>query len=104
MARFRHFVIRGTAKTESYTATGGGGGEYKSPPRDEPRTDHGERLAREAKQAGEAAEKAPEKPAEGVSFVPIVVRSDPGIKLWLDSLEDKRLGSEIIAFRYESDG
>jgi len=104
MARLRHFVIQGTAKPESYTATGGGGGEYTSPPRDEPRVAHGERLAREATQAGEEAEKHPEKPAEGVAFVPIVVRSDPGIRLLLDSLEDKRLGSEVIAFRYESDG
>ena len=32
------------------------------------------------------------------------MRSDPGIRLLLDSLEDKRLGSEVIAVRYESDG
>lgn len=105
MARLRHFVIRGTATTDSYTAIGaGGGGEYTSPPRAEPRINHGERLAREAKEAGERAEKSPEKPAEGVTFVPIVVKGDPGIKLWLDSLDDKRLGSEVVAYRVESDG
>ena len=105
MARLRHFVIRGTATTDSYTAIGaGGGGEYKSPPRAEPRVDHGERLAREATEAGKQVEKSPEKPAEGIPFVPIVVKSDPGIKLWLESLDDKRLGSEIIAYRHESDG
>lgn len=105
MARLRHFVIRGTATTDSYTAIGsGGGGKYESPPRAESRADHGERLAREATEAGNQIEKTPEKPAEGISFVPIVVKSDPGIKLWLDSLDDKRLGSEVVAYRRESDG
>jgi len=105
MARLRHFVIRGTAKADSYTAIGaGGGGKYESPPRAEPRVAHGERLAREVTEAGERAEKSPEKPAEGIPFVPIVVKSDPGVKLWLDSLDNKQLGSEIVAFRRESDG
>jgi len=105
MARLRHFVIRGTSKTESYTAIrAGGGGRYESPPRAESRVDHGERLAREATEAGERAEKSPEKPAEGLSFVPIVVRSDPGVKLWLERLENKQIGSEIVAFRREDDG
>lgn len=104
MARLRHFVIQGTATSEKYTAPGGGGGDYKSPPRDESRVAHGERLAKEATKAGDDAGKTPEKPAEGVTFVPIVVRSNPGIQLCLDSLEDKRIGSEVIAFRYEEDG
>ncbi|HEV3163656.1 MAG TPA: S8 family peptidase, partial [Isosphaeraceae bacterium] len=103
MARFRHFVIQGTAKADSYVATFGGGGAFKSPPRDEPRVAHGERLATEARQAAEDAKTQLGKPAEGVDFVPIVVRSDPGFKLWLDGLEDRRIGSEVIAFRYESD-
>lgn len=46
----------------------------------------------------------PEKAAEGISFVPIAVTSDPGFKLWLESLDNKAIGSEVINVRYEEDG
>lgn len=103
MPRLRHFLIQGTAQPRTYVSTAGGGGKFKTPPRDE-RAAHGTKLGEEVREAEREAQAAPEKPAEGVGFIPIVVRSDPGFKLWLDSLDDKRIGSEVINFRCEDDG
>ncbi len=103
MARLRHFLIQGTAQPQDYVSTARGSGEFKTPPRDQ-RAAHGNRLADEVRQAAAEIQQLPERPAEGISFVPIVVRSDPGFKLFLDSLDNKTIGSEIINFRYEEDG
>lgn len=101
MDRLRHFLIQGTAQPQAYVSTSAGSGDFRTKPRDD-RAVHGARLADEVKQA--AAAKQPERAAEGISFVPIVVRSDPGFKLWLDSLDNKTIGSEVISVRYEEDG
>ncbi|APW64308.1 S8 family peptidase [Paludisphaera borealis] len=103
MARLRHFLIQGTAQAQNYVSTGGGSSEFKTPPRDA-RSVHGPNLAANALQAATDMQAAPERPAEGISFVPIAVTSDPGFKLWLESLDNKVIGSEIINFRYEADG
>jgi len=103
MPRLRHFLIQGTAQSQSYVATFAGRGDFKTPPRIE-RVAHGARVAGEVQQAARQAHDQPEKPAEGVGFVPLAIRSNPGFKLWLDSLDDKKIGSEIINFRYQEDG
>lgn len=103
MPRLRHFVIQGTAQPQNYVSTARGSGEFRTPPRDQ-RGAHGDRLAENVRRAAAQAEAQPEPPAEGVPFVPIVVKSDPNFKLWLDSLDNKTIGSEIINVRLEEDG
>ncbi len=103
MPRLRHFLIQGTAQPQNYVSTARGSGEFRTPPRDQ-RAVHGEQLAENVRQAAQDVHAHPEKPAEGIDFVPIVVTSSPGFKLWLDSLDNKTIGSEIINFRYEADG
>ena len=103
MDRLRHFLIQGTAQPQDSVSTARGSREFKTPPRDL-RATHGDKLADEVRQAAAEVQQQPEIPAEGISFVPIVIRSDPDFKLFLDSLDNKTIGSEIINFRYEEDG
>ncbi len=103
MARLRHFVIQGTAQPQNYVSTARGSGDFRTPPRDQ-RAAHGGRLANAVRQAATQAQAQVEPPAEGVSFVPIVVKSDPNFILWLDSLDNKTIGSEVIYVRLEEDG
>ena len=104
MAKRRHFLISGTNQSISYTATGGGSGEFKTPPRDD-RKEHGEALIRQIREAERKADEelSREKIASGVDFVPIRVESSPEFELWLDSLEDARSGIDLINVQEKDD-
>jgi hypothetical protein len=103
MARLRHFVIQGTAQRQDYVSTARGSGKFKTAPPDE-RVAHGTRLADEVRQAATEIRQQSERAADAITFVPFVVKSGPGLRLFLNSLDNKRIGSEIINFRYEEDG
>jgi len=103
MARLRHFLIQGTAQPQDYVSTARGAGKFKTPPRDQ-RPAHGFRLADEVRQAAAEIQRQPEKSTEGIAFLPLVVRGEPGFKLFLKSLDNKTIGLEIINCRDEEDG
>lgn len=101
MPAFRHLFPPNTARTERYTYPGGGGGDFKLPPRD--RSQHGARLTQEIQAAAmqavqAAAEKASEHEPEGLV---LDFSSDPGFKLKLESLEMRRSGVELCSARIE---
>lgn len=80
MPEFKHFFLTDTSTSERYTATGGGSGTFRSPPRDS-REGHGNRLLAELAKAREdatARERAAEPNVEGLVFVPLVMEGDVG--------------------------
>lgn len=99
MKRFSHIILRNTAEIEKYTATGGGSGQFHTPPRDG-RVEHGGRLVAQVQQAEkEASSEASdmEKKPQGVT---LEFQSDRGFKLKLESLERQRSGIELLNVRY----
>ncbi len=112
MAQRKHFFLTNTASSESYTATGGGSGTFRSPPRDF-RPAHGANLvagfasavatANELKASGDAS-------FDGVSFVPIALEGNIGILdnkklsgLDLDKLDSNPKDIRIVSVREEDD-
>lgn len=96
-----HLFPRETGESLAYTTVGGGGGRRHSPPpRD--RDEHADALAtnlstaaREFERAREQSEKiGVEREGDILSFDVVV---NP--KLKLDSLEDRRAGTELLSFR-----
>jgi hypothetical protein len=104
MAKRRHFLISGTNQPIDYTATGGGSGKFKTPPRDG-RKEHGEALIKQIRNAEKEADEtlSKEKVADGIDFVPIQVESSPEFELWLDSLEDARSGIDLVNVQEKGD-
>jgi hypothetical protein len=102
MSDLPHLRLEGTAVPGPYTfAGGGGGGEFRLPPRD--RLPHAQRLKSELEQAlkdargaREAEGLAPEGAGEVVS-----VRSEQGFDLKFDSLERHRSGIELLSVKVE---
>ena len=101
MDRLPHFLIQSTARKFAYVSPKKGRGkEFNNPLRD--RMTHGPKLAESVKQIEIEVQNETEKPATGVSFVPIVVSSDPEFELKLDRLDNKTL--KIINVRHEDNG
>ena len=103
MPQFRHLFPSDTATAEHYTyAKPVGGGEFKTPPRDD-RPTHGGRLIEEVETAAEqaqdaASQKLPEQKPKGIV---LDFASDPGFKLKLESLEMRRSGVELCSSRVD---
>ncbi|MDZ4684142.1 MAG: S8 family peptidase [Planctomycetaceae bacterium] len=106
MPQFRHFFPTATVTREQYTyAKEGGGGDFKTPPRDD-RPAHGGQLIQNLGDAAQRAELASaEKPAEQrpKGFV-LDFASDPAFKLKLESLEMRASGIELCSSRVDSAG
>lgn len=96
MDEYRHLFPKDTAATEQYVYAGGGGGEFKAPPRDD-RVGHGAKLIAEIQSAEKAMrEVAASKPEESrPKGISLDICSDPGFKLKLESLEMQRSGIEL---------
>lgn len=80
MLEFKHFFLTNTATSEKYTATGGGSGTFRSPPRDS-REGHGKKLVEGFEKVREAAasrEQAAEPNVEGLVFVPLAIEGEVG--------------------------
>lgn len=80
MPEFKHFFLTNTATSEKYTATSGGSGKFRSPPRDS-REMHGKKLIEgleKARAEAAACEQAAEPNADGLVFVPLAVEGDVG--------------------------
>jgi Subtilase family len=103
MPRLRHLFLQGTAQPQPYVSTAGGSSDFKTPPRDE-RIVHGERLADNVRRAAADLAQHPEPPAEGLAFVPLIVKSDPNFRLMLASLDNKTLGLQLVNVRIDPDG
>lgn len=101
MGRFPHFLIQSTAQKHKFVSTISRGSEFKIPPRD--RVAHGTKLAESLKQIEVEVQNEIDKPAVGVSFVPIVVSSDPEFDLKLERLDNKLLGMKVINVRNVDD-
>jgi Subtilase family len=102
MPRLRHLLIQGTAQPQPYVyAKPVRGKPFPTPPRDAPAI-HGERLAAALRGAVADLNQHPEPAAQGVEFVPITLRSDPGFKLLLDSLDNNTV--QLVNVRSEPDG
>lgn len=102
MARFRHLILRNTAETESYTATGGGSGTFRTPPRDG-RDVHGSRLVSQAREAEEEATAAQSHLETKPLGITLEFQSDAGFTLKLESLERRQSGIELLNVRNEGD-
>ena len=88
MAEFKHFFLSNTSSSAGYTATGGGSGTFRSPPRDS-REDHGNRLLGQLAAARESAatsEEAADPNVDGTLFVPLAIEGTVG------ELEGSKLG------------
>lgn len=102
MTDLSHLRLEGTAEPAPYTfAGGGGGGEFRLPPRD--RVPHAQRLKAELQQAQDEARAAREAqglPAEGDGDV-VSIRSEQAFDLKFDSLERHRSGIELLSVKIE---
>src|SRR5918993_2015622 len=102
MSDLSHLRLEGTAEPVPYTfAGGGGGGEFRLPPRD--RVPHAQRLKAELQQAQDEARAAREAqglPAEGDGDV-VSIRSEQAFDLKFDSLERHRSGIELLSVKIE---
>lgn len=98
MTDLSHLRIEAAADQLPYTyAGGGGGGEFRLPPRD--RLPHAQRLKedlRQAEAASRAARVAQGLPEEGEGQI-LTVRSEQDFDLKLDSLERARSGIELLS-------
>jgi hypothetical protein len=101
MPDFKHFFLTNTATSEKYTATGGGSGTFRSPPRDS-REAHGKKLVEGLEKARKEAatrEQAADPNIEGLVFVPLAVEGEVG------ELDNRRLsGIDLEKFDSESKG
>jgi hypothetical protein len=97
-----HLRLEGTAVPGPYTfAGGGGGGEFRLPPRD--RLPHAQRLKTELQQTQTDARNT--RAAQGLdpqgSGEVVSVRSEQGFDLKFDSLERHRSGIELLSVKTE---
>lgn len=110
MPEFKHFFLSNTATSEKYTATGGGSGTFRSPPRDS-REGHGKKLLEgleKAREEAAAREQAAEPNIDGLVFVPLAVEGEVGklgnkklSGLDLDKFDSESKGIRIINVREE---
>lgn len=106
MPDFRHFLLLKHGASEPYKATGGGGGVFKSPPRDS-REAHGTSLIEQLKKIQEGAGELEKEPASaGLHFIPVTFQGElvgpdgKGISgLKLESLETSDGGIRIVNVR-----
>lgn len=104
MPDYRHFKLTGTATSEPYTSTGGGGGTFESPPRPE-RKSHGEKLLRRLAAAERAAnQRLKNSPiGEGLQFIPLDFEQSSDFKIELDRLESDSRGIRVLNARMKGD-
>lgn len=110
MPDFKHFLLSNTATSEKFTATGGGSGKFRSPPRDS-RQEHGKRLIDRLKGARNeflALEQSAEPNIEELAFVPLIVQGEIGefgdVKLKgidLEKFDSDSKGIRVINVREE---
>lgn len=101
MSDLPHLRIEGGFVPVAYTyAGGGGGGEFRLPPRD--RLPHAEKLKAELQQTQDDAVARREAAAEPIGHGEVIaIRSEQGFGLKLDSLERRRSGIELLSVRNE---
>ncbi len=112
MAEFKHFFLTNTSQSESYTATGGGSGTFRSPPRDS-REIHGKKLLSQfdsAKTGAAKREMAGEPNVSGTQFVTFAIEGFVGqidgkrqSGLDLEKLDSESKQIRIISVREEGD-
>ena len=112
MAEFKHFFLSNTSTSAGYTATGGGSGTFRSPPRDS-RTDHGRSLVSQleaATNAARAREENGDPVVAGTLFVPLAIEGSVGevdgrksSGLDLDKLDSEAKDIRIVNVREEGD-
>lgn len=101
MSDLPHLRIDSGVVPVPYTYAGGGGGvEFRLPPRD--RLPHAERLKSELRQTQEdaAAQRQAASDPEGQGEV-VAIRSEPNFELKLESLERHRSGIDLLSVRTE---
>ena len=94
MPRLRHLLIQGTAQPQPYVyAKTVGSSPFNTPPRDAPADPRRTAGGRSAASSGRPRHSTRSQLPEGIEFVPITLRSDPGFKLMLDSLDNKTVAT-----------
>jgi hypothetical protein len=91
MSEFRHIRLVGTEKSYSYTAPGGGGGEYPRPARD--RAQHAHKLAGDLASAGDAAK---QRGLLDDDAIPLTYDLQPDALDLVQSLEQLRSGIQLL--------
>lgn len=112
MADLKHFLLSHTAESHDYTSTGGGGGKFRSPPRDS-RELHGNKLRQEfeaAKNEASQLEQAASPAMDGLLHLPLALEGSIEVKekktfsgLDLEKLDSDAKGIRIVNVR-EEDG
>lgn len=108
MPDYRHFLLSNQGSVEPYTATSGGKGPFKTPPRDD-RKSHGKSLLEQLSKIQAQAEELEKEPASaGLHFIPVTFQGElvgpdgkalSGLKL--ESLETSDGGIRIVNVREE---
>lgn len=91
MGEFRHIRLVGTEKSYSYTAPGGGGGEYPRPARD--RAQHAHKLAGDLASAGDPAK---QRGLLDDDAIPLTYDLQPDALDLVQSLEQLRSGIQLL--------
>lgn len=101
MSDLPHLRIEGGVVPVAYTYAGGGGGsEFRLPPRD--RLPHAEKLKAELQQTEDEAVARRQTAAEPIGQGEVIaVRSEEGFDLKLESLERHRSGIELLSVKVE---
>lgn len=104
MTRLSHLILTGTASTDHYVSTAGGSVEFRTPPRDS-REGHGQLLVGQVTAAQQETAKLREdgEVVQSESGILLELRSDPGFRLRLESLERRQSGIELINVRIIDD-
>ncbi len=98
-----HLLLQGTAQAQQYVSTWRGRIPFDTPPRDTP-VDHGTSLTIAVVQAYVDQQREPESSAQGIPIVPLVLTSEPKFTLYLQSLDNRQMGLELINVRNQPDG
>ena len=104
MDQLPHLFPRETGTVARYTHPGGGGGDFKVPPRD--RVPHSQALVTQIQSAElqTQTQRAEQPTAELPKGIVLDFQSDPKFKLQLKSLESDRSGIELRNSRIDSNG
>lgn len=101
MDDLRHLFPKDTATAEQYTYAGGGGGEFKLPPRD--RVPHSTKLVEQLREVEREARTDAAKAVSPSSGTTLEFASDPEFALRLESLEVRTSGIELRNARVTDD-
>lgn len=102
MAKLWHLTIHGTARSEQYRSTNRGSGRFALPPRDNP-PQHAESVRDQVHDSIAGAQEEAAQRNERLGGVTLAFRSEPGFGLWVQQLENRVAGIELLNVHPDGD-